>query len=78
MQPIHTLTKAQSFHIVEDYPDCVSDRDKRLQEVILPAMVVISENGKKFLLFQESTANLLLSNRDAIPSSDQLPQECPT
>ena len=77
MQPTQTLKKAQSFQIIEDMPECRTPYDKRIQEVIRPAMLVVSANGSKFLLFQEDSPNLQTASRDATPLNGQPQQEYP-
>lgn len=72
-----TLKKVESFWIIEDRPECRTPLDARIQEVIKPALLVRSESGQTFLLFQEDNSNLLPANRDGFPSIGQPRQECP-
>lgn len=48
------IKKCESFYIVEDRPECSSPQDKRIQEVIRPAMLVVSEDGHKYLIFEDN------------------------
>ena len=71
MTPISTLKKTESFQIIEDRPPCHSPLDARIQEVIRPAMLVVSADGQRFLLYMEEIPNSQHASRDETPSGGQ-------
>lgn len=47
------LQRYESFHVAEDRPDCLTETDRSVQEVIKPAMLVVANNGTEYLFFEK-------------------------
>ena len=53
MQPTQNtiiLERKHSMIILEDKPPCTTPYEKRIQEVVLPAMLVMANDGKEYLV----------------------------
>lgn len=53
MNPVSPLKKTESFYIVELKPEPKTPLDKRIQKVVLPAMLVKTYQGKEYLIFEQ-------------------------
>lgn len=73
-----TINRCESFVILEDKPHCETPIDKRIQEVIKPAMLVESGNGEIFLLFQQDETSQESSTHGETPLDYPPLREYPT
>jgi hypothetical protein len=65
------LRKTESFWVIEDKPKCDTPYEQRIQEVVIPAMLVSSANGQTFLLYQTDSTTAQPATRGVTPSGDQ-------
>lgn len=46
------IKKVESFYILEDRPECKTPQDERIQQVVLPALLVEDSKGKQYLIYE--------------------------